>query len=342
MPLKMYERKVPRIIGVASGKGGVGKSTLAVQLALALKRENLKIGILDADLYGPSLRQLLPEEIAPQERGGKIFPALASGLEVISMAHFKQAEGGAILRAPMANQWIAHFINNVVWGALDFLVIDFPPGTADIPLTLAQKASLAGAVIITTPQEIALIDVQKMIKMFRKLSVPIIGVIENMSYYLPLENSGKIFPFGEGGGRRLAEEEKIPFLGEVPLEPELCRQSDRGEPEKLSDHLLQIFSSFAKQILGHSKTEGALFIKTIELRNSSLLSLSWSDGKQNEILLRELQKHCPCVQCQNEKKNTNAEVHATKIEWVGRYAVRVDFVTGCSNGIYEFELLRNL
>lgn len=235
MPLPMYhegskgtECQIKNIIAIAAGKGGVGKSTLTVNLALALKEQGYSVGILDADIYGPSLRLMLPENNLPRQQGDMIIPAEAFGISIISMAYFRREDEASVVRAPIANNVVSQFLSKVVWGSLDFLLIDFPPGTGDIQLTLCQKGGLTGAVIITTPQEVALLDVRKAMHMFDLVNVPVLGVVENMSYYTSDASGERSYIFGQGGGKRLADESSLPFLGEIPLFPQLCRMGDRG------------------------------------------------------------------------------------------------------------------
>ncbi|ADI39019.1 conserved hypothetical protein [Waddlia chondrophila WSU 86-1044] len=235
MPLPMYDkkeeksniRKISRTIAIASGKGGVGKSTVAVNLALALKNKGLRIGLMDTDVYGPSIRKMLPEDRMPGQKGDRLSPALSRGIRVMSMAYFRQENEAAVIRAPIANGVISQFIHQVDWGELDYLIIDFPPGTGDIQLTLCQQAEITGAVMVTTPQEIALMDVKKSIHLFDQVNIPLLGVVENMSGMQV--NDQMVYPFGRGGGERLARESGLPFLGSVPIDPLLCRKSDLGE-----------------------------------------------------------------------------------------------------------------
>lgn len=244
MPLPIYQDKnqpskkphssslseVKSVIAIAAGKGGVGKSTLTVNLALALQTLGYRVGIMDTDIYGPSIRTMLPEDRLPLQKGSVIQPALCSGIKMISMAYFRKEGEATAVRAPIANGLIAHFITNVQWGPLDFLLIDFPPGTGDVQLTLSQQAHLTGALMITTPQEVALLDVRKAIALFGQVKVPLLGIVENMSYYQATPDAELIYPFGQGGGERLATEVGAPFLGSIPLDPVVCSCSDQGRP----------------------------------------------------------------------------------------------------------------
>lgn len=224
--------RVRNIIAVAAGKGGVGKSMLSLNLALYFQKEGAKVGLMDADLYGPSLRKMLPEKIAPSQHlqvQERIIPAQCDGIKLISMAYFlREEEDPASVRAPIANGIIKQFIHLVDWGELDFLIIDFPPGTGDIQLTLLQEGALSGAILVTTPQEIALLDVAKAASMFRQGQIPLIGVVENMSYFLSVDGE-KVYPFGQGGGARFALQNGLLFLGQVPLEETISRCCDQGK-----------------------------------------------------------------------------------------------------------------
>lgn len=272
--MQLQSKEIKYIIAIAAGKGGVGKSTVAVNLGLALQKQGASVGILDADVYGPSLRKMLPEEILPsqnQERPERLIPALCSGIKVISMAYFRKEEEASIVRAPIANAVIQQFLHQVDWGELDFLLIDFPPGTGDIQLTLMQQGNLTGALIVTTPQEVALIDVSKALQMFVQLNIPLIGVVENMSYYSAPGLTERHYPFGQGGGERLAKRFGIPFLGEIPLDSQLCRSGDQGTslinefPETPS---VQVLLSLAKQVEASSallRDQEGRYLKSFEL-----------------------------------------------------------------------------
>ena len=222
---------VRHIIAVAAGKGGVGKSTLSLNLALYFSTKGAKVGILDADLYGPSLKKMLPEDILPLQHASikeRIIPAQSQGIKLISMAYFLNEGHAASVRAPIANGIIKQFLHLVEWENLDYLIIDFPPGTGDIQLTLIQEGCLSGAVIVTTPQEISLLDVSKAVTMFTEMQVPLIGMVENMSFY-PIDEETVLYPFGKGGGERFAKESNTYFLGKVPIDPEISGCCDRGE-----------------------------------------------------------------------------------------------------------------
>lgn len=327
------------IIGVVAGKGGVGKSTISVNLALALKKFGLKIGLIDADVYGPSLRKMLRCDILPSqnlEYPDRILPAESLGIKVVSMGFFIPESEAAVVRAPIANSVIGQFLHQVDWGELDYLIIDFPPGTGDIQLTLMQQGKLDGALVVTTPQELALLDVRKAVRMLVQLNVPILGVIENMSHFF-----GQ-YPFGKGGGARLAAELDTQLLGEVPLDPLLCRCADAGESifdsEEKSESI-EIFYDIAKKLMAMGGQEDE--VADVRLVDDSTLYLSWKDGLERTYPLSLIQEHCPCVRCRSQT-NKHENVKASRMEVVGRYGINFRFSLGCCFGIYPFSLLRRL
>jgi ATP-binding protein involved in chromosome partitioning len=228
--------EVKNIIAVASGKGGVGKTTIAVNLALALAKIGAKVGLLDADIYGPSVPLMLGAEESPQVLKNKIQPPNVEGIKVISMGFFyEQSQQAGIYRGPIVSGIVKQFLTDVEWGSLDYLIIDLPPGTGDAPLTMAQTIPVTGIIIVTTPQDVAMNVAVKAVGMFSKLNVPIVGVIENMSYLQCPHCSEKINIFGKGGGQKISEKFNIPFLGEIPLSPQIMEGSDKGKPIILSE-----------------------------------------------------------------------------------------------------------
>ena len=218
------------VIAVASGKGGVGKSTTSINLALALSATGKNVGILDADIYGPSLPRLIGLNHKPQSDGKKILPIDAWGLQTMSIGYLVAEDAPTIWRGPMVMSAIEQMLRDVAWNGVDILVIDMPPGTGDAQLTLSQRAKLAGAVIVSTPQDLALIDARKGLNMFRKVNVPLLGIIENMSHFLCTDCGSRHDIFGHGGAAAEAEKLGVPFLGEVPLEMAIRATSDDGTP----------------------------------------------------------------------------------------------------------------
>ncbi len=221
---------VKRIIAVASGKGGVGKSTTSANLALALAQRGWKVGILDADIYGPSMPRLFGLRGKPQSDGRKIYPMEAYGIKVMSIGFLVDDDTAMIWRGPMVQSALTQMMREVVWGDLDCLVVDMPPGTGDAQLTMAQAVPLAGAVIVSTPQDLALIDARRAVAMFRKVNIPILGVLENMSYFLCPHCGERSDVFAHGGARHEAERLGVPFLGDVPLHMAIRENSDAGRP----------------------------------------------------------------------------------------------------------------
>jgi len=235
-PARQDQNRLPtvkNIIAVAAGKGGVGKSTLSVNIAMALSKLGAQVGILDADIYGPSVPKMLgtaEREASTAEGGGGIAPAIYRGLPVMSVEYFVEPGKAVIWRGPMIHKLLTQFLEDVRWGDLDYLIVDLPPGTGDAQLSLCQLIPITGAVIVTTPQEVALIDVRKAINMFEKLEVPVLGIVENMSMYVCPSCGHHAEIFGAGGGQRLATEFNVEVIGRVPLEPKVAFGGESGMP----------------------------------------------------------------------------------------------------------------
>ncbi len=221
-------------IAVASGKGGVGKSTVSVNLAVALAQSGARVGLLDADIYGPNIPTMMGAPNMPSPVEGKLIPAESYGVKLMSMGYLVKPGQPLIWRGPMLNSAIRQFLSDVEWGELDYLIIDLPPGTGDAPLSLAQALPLSGVVIVTMPQAVSLEDASRGLEMFRTLDVPILGVIENMSY-LTLPDGSKMDVFGQGGGEMMATHYEVPFLGSIPLNPNVRIGGDSGKPIIVTD-----------------------------------------------------------------------------------------------------------
>lgn len=221
---------VKRIIAVASGKGGVGKSTVAANLAIALSKTGAKVGLCDCDLYGPSVAMMFGTSERPMANDQEeIIPIEAHGLQLMSMGFLLEDRSPVIVRGPMATRYTQQFLRQVAWDNLDYLILDLPPGTGDIQLTIVQTVTVDGAIIVTTPQEVALTDARKAVSMFAKVNVPILGIVENMAWF-DCDHGQRYYLFGEGGGVREAEKLNVPLLGQIPINPETGKRGDLGVP----------------------------------------------------------------------------------------------------------------
>ncbi len=243
---------VKNIIAVASGKGGVGKSTTAVNLALALAAEGAQVGVLDADIYGPSQPTMLGIAGRPESKDGKTLePLEAYGLQSMSIGFLIDVDTPMVWRGPMVTQALEQLLKDTNWRDLDYLIVDMPPGTGDIQLTLAQKVPVTGAVIVTTPQDIALIDARKGLKMFDKVGVPIVGIVENMAIHVCSQCGHAEHIFGEGGAQRMCKDYKVPFLGALPLDIRIREQADSGRPTVVADpdgKIAMVYKEIARKI----------------------------------------------------------------------------------------------
>jgi ATP-binding protein involved in chromosome partitioning len=244
---------VKNIIAVASGKGGVGKSTTAVNLALALAAEGANVGLLDADIYGPSQPQMLgiPDSQPESTDGRKLEPMIAHGIQAMSIGFLIDPETPMVWRGPMVTQALNQLLTDTNWKDLDYLVVDLPPGTGDIQLTLAQQVPVTGAVIVTTPQDIALLDARKGLKMFEKVGIPILGIVENMSIHICSKCGHEEHIFGEGGGKKMCADYEVEFLGALPLDKNIREQVDSGHPSVVADpqgRATEIYRAIARRI----------------------------------------------------------------------------------------------
>ncbi len=233
----LIENLIPQVkntIAVASGKGGVGKSTVAANLAVALAQTGARVGLLDADIYGPSMAIMMGITGKPKTQQQKVLPIKAYGVEVMSLAFFLEGDTPVIWRGPMVMKALEQLLRDVAWPELDYMVVDLPPGTGDAQLTMTQKVPLSGVVIVTTPNAVALVDARKGLAMFRKVKVPVFGIVENMSWFVCPHCGGESDIFSRGGGRRTAEELGVPFLGEIPLDPSVGMAGDDGKPVVLA------------------------------------------------------------------------------------------------------------
>lgn len=330
-----------KIIGIIAGKGGVGKSVITGSIAVDLQKKGMRIGIIDADIYGPSIKQLLGVTTYPVTNiEGQIEPACGQGIFYISLAFFQKDNSTTAVRAPIANDIIMQFLNTVNWNSLDYLLIDFPPGTGDIPLTLIQQSS-PSVVVVTTPGVMSRLDVEKAILMCRQSDVPILGIVENMSYIVV--NDTKHFIFGESAGKILSEKFEIPFLGEVPLSVQVGNSLGNGETIAgiTEENFISAVSNITRQIEMKEVEHIGVQPSHINIINSAL-HIFWKDGLEQEIPINQIQQYCPCQQCRDIDSFGQAEVGATQVKFVGSYAIRILFTSGCSMGIYPYRLLREI
>jgi len=252
------------VIAIGSGKGGVGKSTIAASLAYGLKNAGAKVGLMDADIYGPSIPHLLGIDERPQQIDNKLQPVVKDGLRVMSMGFLVPPGEAIVWRGPMLHGAITQFLRDTAWGDLDYLLIDMPPGTGDIALTLSQLLPLTGAVVVCTPQEVALIDAVKAIAMFRKVNIPLLGMVENMSYFLCPDNGKRYEIFGSGGAQQKAAELDVPFLGEVPINIDIRKRGDVGgtagnlDDEQTADFLQALSLRLVRQLRDSRRAEPSL------------------------------------------------------------------------------------
>jgi len=350
---------VQRLLAVSSCKGGVGKSTTAVNLALALARYGLRVGLLDADVYGPSLPTLLRPDDPQlfQNDEGHILPLTACGLRVMSFGWIdpSQQRGAAILRGPMVSQVVSQLATRVAWGELDYLVIDFPPGTGDIQLTLTQQLPIDAALIVTTPQQLSFVDVVKGIQMFDTVKVPTVGVVENMSYYQCVSCGEKQRLFGEGARRRLIEQFGFQHTFEVPLDPRLSSDGDEGSPMVFSrpaDPVSGIYYAIAEAVHGEiSKLQSeSTGMPVLAYNVGQNCELTYPGGRIVEISPAELRYVCRCAACVSETtgeklirpEDIDPDIYPTAIQPVGNYAASVQWSDGHRSSIYPYDYLREL
>ncbi|MGH7198201.1 MAG: P-loop NTPase [Candidatus Omnitrophota bacterium] len=349
---------VKNVIPVASGKGGVGKSTISANIALALASTGAKVGLMDADVYGPSIPTILGISAKPLAANNRILPVEKYGLKVISMGLFVPLNEAVIWRGPMLHKMVNDFLSVVEWGELDYLIVDLPPGTGDIQLSLCQTIPVTGAVIVSTPQDVAWNVAQKAIMMFDKLNAPVLGIIENMSQYLCGHCGTKEEIFGSGGARKAAERLGIPFLGEIPLMTSIRASADKGDPVVHSDpanpvskSILKIAENLAAQIsIRDIQGETKIVPAKVGPPGEPKIVIEWSDGKKSVYEARDLRLACPCAGCVHEvtgkklldPKSVPADVRAASINTVGRYALQINWSDGHNTGIYAFDKLRRL
>jgi ATP-binding protein involved in chromosome partitioning len=346
---------VRHLIAVASGKGGVGKSTTAVNLALGLQALGLKAGILDADIYGPSQPRLLGLTGRPQVMGGKTLrPMEGFGLQAMSMGFLVDEATPVIWRGPMVVSALTQMLRDVAWGDLDVLVIDMPPGTGDVQLTMAQQVPLSGAIIVSTPQDLALIDARKGLNMFRKVDVPVLGIVENMSTFICPRCGERSDIFGHGGAEREADKLGIPFLGGVPLHMEIREKSDAGQPIVATNpdsphaQAYRDIAARAWQQLEASVEQRLEPPKLAVSADRSALEVVFDDAAPVALTAEMLRVMSPSAEVQGhspDQRVTVARKRTVKIKElkpVGNYAARIVFDDGHDTGLYSWSYLRTL
>lgn len=265
---------VKHVVAISSGKGGVGKSTVAANLACALALSGAKVGLLDADLYGPNIPMMMGSTTGPEQKDGKILPVENYGVKLISMAFLVPEEAPLVWRGPMVHQYLQAFFRDVLWGELDYLLIDLPPGTGDVQLSLSQMVPLAGAITVTTPQEVALYDVRKGMAMFQKVNVPLLGIIENMSFFVCGHCGERTEIFSHGGGERAAVKVGVPFLGSIPIDPAIRDGGDTGHPI----------------VVANPESPQAVAFRDIAKKVSEALSQSGKESPSIDSLLKKIKQ----------------------------------------------------
>ena len=348
---------IKNIVAIGSGKGGVGKSTTAANLAVALSQLNLKVGILDADIYGPSIPKIMGVKENPTQRPGeKVKPPEVRGIKIMSMA-LLGSDTPVIWRGPMVSKAVTQFLSEVDWGELDYLILDLPPGTGDIQITLAQTVRLTGAVIVMTPQGLAAQIAKRGLQMFQQVRVPVLGIIENMADFICPHCGKSSHIFSAGGGKEISDELHIPLLGSIPLDANLVEDSDGGVPVLYSrpdSDIAKKYRELAQAVLNSIES-----LKTVQENlpaqivhidpnhKGKILKISWNNGKQSLITFRELRYLCPCAICVDEgtgqrkisREDVDANVVPARIETVGNYAIRIHWSDGHDTGLYSYDYL---
>ena len=376
---------IRQIIAVGSGKGGVGKSTVSVNLALAMQQRGLRVGLVDADILGPSIPGMLgiptgePPEMTADSR---MIPAQRYGLKVVSMGMLTGDDQPAVLRGPMVGKYLKMFVAGVQWGELDCLILDLPPGTGDTQLTLAQSMPLSGVVIVTTPQAVSLKIARRGLRMFEKVQVPILGIVENMRSFSCPHCGETTDIFRHGGGEQMSAEIGVPFLGALPIDAEVVTCGDEGIPIVVAQPKsasARVYSAIADALLAQLQTsvtglkafvwkwdsnegapawmEGAVQpsgARNIPVglmrRDPRTLSLLWQDGHRDDLDVRDLRLACRCALCVEEMsgrklldpQTVRADVSPRQITSIGHYAIQFDWNDGHNSGIYAFNDLRDL
>ena len=348
---------VRNVVAIASGKGGVGKSTVAANLAVALAADGARVGLLDADVYGPSQTTMFGRDDRPQtDEMRRLLPLESHGVRFISMGMLSSKETPVIWRGPMASRLVQQFFSGVDWGELDYLLVDLPPGTGDVQLTIAQTAALAGAVIVTTPQAVARTIAEKGLRMFQPVQVPVLGVIENMSGFACPHCGEVTNVFSSGGGASVAEDLGLEFLGGVPLDPRVVAAGDEGVPTVVRDPESSIAEAW-RAIAGRvsvavarvNRGEGGGIAESIGVEDGAVL-VRWADGGSDRLDFEALRNHCPCATCVDEWSGKRRSLTLLlpsnfaprRLVPVGNYGVQIHWNDGHETGIFSHQLLRRL
>jgi ATP-binding protein involved in chromosome partitioning len=368
-----------RMIAISSGKGGVGKSTVTANIAVAMADAGLSVGVVDADIYGPSIPRMLGIAASKptMSPGGQVMPAEAHGVKVISMAMLTDDDAPAILRGPMVTKYLQIFVRQVEWGALDVLLLDLPPGTGDIQLTLAQAFPLSGAVVVSTPQDVSLKIARRGLRMMEQVNVPILGVVENMSGFTCPSCGTVTHIFHQGGGETIAQELGVDFLGKVPLDPSIVDCGDEGRPlvrAAPDSPAAQAYRHIAATLAGVDGTAAGIAtpfawsladgsgkpapasaqaggpsdrIAGLDHEGGALI-LRWADGVEQRLADRDLRLACQCAQCRDEMSGKRLlepgavplDLGLTRVWSIGNYALGMAFSDGHESGIYTLKALR--
>ncbi len=360
---------VNHVIVVGSGKGGVGKSTSSVNLAMALRKLGHKVGLLDADIYGPSVPTMLAKDFPRDQEAamdeGQIVPFDMQGVKVMSLGLLVGRDQPTVWRAPMATKMINQFLTGVKWGELDFLIVDLPPGTGDIQLTLSQQSNITGSIVVTTPQRVAIDIAKKGLLMFKHVGVPILGIIETMSGFACSECGTTSSIFGEGGAVALGKDTQVPVLGQIPVDAALVRACDEGEPIVMRDPTSTSAKAYmavaakvvdAVERLGEARVEDEIVPLAVEAipaeteNGRHKLAVYWSDGQKYVYEAKALRFACPCAVCVDEfsgerrlqESSIDEGIYLEKALPVGRYGVNLVWSDQHSTGIYTYKYLREL
>ena len=376
---------IRHLIAVGSGKGGVGKSTVSVNLALALQQRGLRVGLVDADILGPSIPGMLgiaPGEPPEMTVDSRMIPAQRYGLKVVSMGMLTSDDQPAVLRGPMVGKYLKMFVAGVQWGELDCLILDLPPGTGDTQLTLAQSMPLSGVVIVTTPQAVSLKIARRGLRMFEKVQVPILGIVENMRSFACPHCGETTDIFRHGGGEQMSQELGVPFLGALPIDAKVVTCGDEGRPivvDQPQSVSARVYGAIADALVAQLQTSvtalepfvwkwdgnegapawmegavqpsGACNIPVgLRRRDARTLSLLWQDGRHDDLDVRDLRLACRCALCVEEMsgrklldpQTVRADVSPRQITSIGHYAIQFDWNDGHNSGIYAFNDLRDL